>query len=57
MAAPQDVAAYLQSQGDSWAASLASQDPAPAGSDLAWQQDMIQNAYGDAARLTDQPER
>jgi hypothetical protein len=37
------------------AASLTSQDPAPAGSDLAWQQDQVRGAYEDAAALADQP--
>jgi hypothetical protein len=45
----------LQSAGDSMAAALTSQDPAPAGSDLAWQQDQVRGAYEDAAALADQP--
>ncbi|MEW2546578.1 hypothetical protein AB0910_12495 [Streptomyces sp. NPDC047002] len=55
MSNPDPVAWQLQAQADAWAADLAGQDPAPAGSDLAWQQDLIQGAYQDAATLTDQP--
>ena len=47
----------LQIQADSRAADLATQDPSPTGSDLAWQQEMIQGAYTDAAHMTAQPEK
>ncbi|GAA3754433.1 hypothetical protein [Streptomyces tremellae] len=55
MSSPDPVAWQLQVQADAWAADLAGQDPAAAGGDLAWQQDLIQGAYQDAAALTDQP--
>ncbi|WP_335982457.1 hypothetical protein [Streptomyces sp. CA2R106] len=51
------AAQKLQSQADTWAADLAKQDPPASGGDLAWQQDMIRDAYTDAAHLTDQPGR
>jgi hypothetical protein len=51
-----DTAAWrLQSAGDSMAAALTAQDPAPTGSDLAWQQEQARGAYEDAAHLADQP--
>jgi hypothetical protein len=45
----------LQSQADNRAADLATQDPAPTGGDLAWQQEQVRSTYEDAAHLTDQP--
>lgn len=55
MSSTDHTAWQLQSAGDSMAAALTSQDPAPAGSDLAWQQEQVRGAYEDAAHLTDQP--
>jgi hypothetical protein len=45
----------LQQQSDAHAADLSTQVPAPAGGDLAWQQDQIRGGYEDAASLADQP--
>jgi hypothetical protein len=55
MSATDATAWTLQQQADTLAADLATQDPAPAGSDLAWQQDTVRGAYEDAAHLADQP--
>lgn len=55
MSAADNTAWALQSQGDAHAADLSTQDPAPAGGDLAWQQEQIRGAYEDAAHLADQP--
>jgi hypothetical protein len=55
MAAAENTAWSLQAQGDNRAADLAQQEPAPAGGDLAWQQEQIRGAYEDAAHVADQP--
>lgn len=47
----------LQIQADHRGADLASQDPQPTGSDLAWQQEEIRTAYTAAAHMTAQPEK
>ncbi|WP_160145059.1 hypothetical protein [Actinacidiphila yanglinensis] len=54
MSAGDPLAQHLQSQADEWAAAIGSQDPPASGSDLAWQQDMVRDAYADAAHLADQ---
>jgi hypothetical protein len=45
----------LQSAGDSLATALTTQDPAPTGGDLAWQQEQVRGTYEDAAHVADQP--
>ncbi|MFI1091931.1 hypothetical protein [Streptomyces sp. NPDC020917] len=50
-----DTAWQLQSAADSMAAALTSQEPAPTGADLTWQQEQARGAYEDAAHLTNQP--
>jgi len=52
---PDSTAWDLQARGDALAADLTEQDPAPAGGDLAWQQDTVRGTYEDAAHLADQP--
>ncbi|MGW6456713.1 hypothetical protein ACWF94_12450 [Streptomyces sp. NPDC055078] len=51
----EETAWEFQTRAEGWASGLGSQDPAPAAGDLAWQQGLIQRAFEDAARLTDQP--
>jgi predicted transposase YdaD len=55
MSRTDNLAEQLQQQADTLAAHLVTQDPAPAGSDLAWQQEQIRSTYEDAAHLADQP--
>jgi len=55
MSRTDNTAWNLQQQGDAHAADLAAQNPAPAGGDLAWQQEQIRGVYEDAAHLADQP--
>jgi hypothetical protein len=50
-----DAAWRLQSAGDSLATALTTQDPAPTGGDLAWQQEQVRGTYEDAAHVADQP--
>jgi hypothetical protein len=56
VSARENTAAWqLQQQADADAADLGTQDPPPAGGDLAWQQEQIRTSYEDAAHLADQP--
>ncbi|MFJ7421496.1 hypothetical protein ACIQXD_23195 [Streptomyces uncialis] len=48
----QTTARLLEQRADGWATALGAMDPPPAPAERAWQQDMIRDAYEDAARLT-----
>ncbi|MFF2021863.1 hypothetical protein ACFVW2_08650 [Streptomyces sp. NPDC058171] len=53
MADPELTAArMLEQRADGWVADLGSMDPPPAPAERAWQQELIRDAYADAARLT-----
>ncbi|WP_329559836.1 hypothetical protein OG711_25295 [Streptomyces uncialis] len=57
MADDERTARLLEQRADGWAAPPRSMDPPPAPAERAWQQDMIRDAYEDAARLTGRPLR